>query len=142
MLTDVAEVNDLAGFDMAFTLPGNMNLGQTYLRLTAQGLPDLDARHRMNDTWQKQYDHTFQVQEFRRPEFEVSVGNESEGPYFLGDEATVSASAAYFAGGPLPNAETFWAVTASPRELFTAQLARLHLWRVVAMVGLWWLGVG
>ena len=124
VLTDVAEVNDLAGFDMAFTLPENMNLGQTYLRLTAQGLPELGGetpavgieprRSAPDESWQKQYDHTFQVQEFRRPEFEVSVGNESEGPYFLGEEATVSALAAYFAGGPLPNAETFWAVSASP----------------------------
>ena len=124
VLDGVAEVNDLAGFDMAFTLPDNMNLGYTYLQLIAQGLPDvwggqsgLGGQPRYpnpEDNWNVQYQHSFQVEEFRRPEFEVSVGNESEGPFFLGDEATVSATAAYFAGGPLPNAETFWTVSASP----------------------------
>ena len=124
VLDGVAEVNDLAGFDMAFTLPDNMNLGYTYLQLIAQGLPDVwggpsgvggQPRYpNPEDNWNVQYQHSFQVEEFRRPEFEVTVGNESEGPFFLGEEATVSASAAYFAGGPLPNAETFWTVSASP----------------------------
>ena len=41
-------------------------------------------------------------------------GRKSEGPYFVGDDATVSVHASYFAGGPLPNAETNWNVTASP----------------------------
>ena len=86
VLDGVAEVNDLAGFDMAFTLPDNMNLGYTYLQLIAQGLPDVwggpsgvggQPRYpNPEDNWNVQYQHSFQIQEFRRPEFEVSVGNE------------------------------------------------------------------
>ena len=41
VLDGMAEVNELAGFDMAFSLPDNMNLGYAYLELIAQGLPDV-----------------------------------------------------------------------------------------------------
>lgn len=60
------------------------------------------------------YYHSFQIQEFRRPEFEVAARNETTGPYYLGDDAVVAVSAQYYAGGPLPNADTTWTVTAQP----------------------------
>jgi alpha-2-macroglobulin len=53
------------------------------------------------------------VQEFRRPEFEVSARNESTGPYFVDGQATLAVAASYFAGGPLPNAETTWRVSST-----------------------------
>ena len=58
--------------------------------------------------------HSFQIQEFRRPEFEVVARNETTGPYFVGEHATVAVEAKYFAGGPLTNAEVSWYVTSSP----------------------------
>jgi uncharacterized protein YfaS (alpha-2-macroglobulin family) len=58
--------------------------------------------------------HQFQIQEFRRPEFEVSARNETAGPHFSGGKATVATEASYFAGGPLPNAEVTWQVSSSP----------------------------
>jgi hypothetical protein len=77
-----------------------MNLGQAYLRLRlSEGGP--------------QYNHAFQVQEFRRPEFEVSA-SASPGPHFAGGVATASVKANYYAGGPLTNAEVRWNVTSSP----------------------------
>ena len=100
------EVNALGGFDFAFTLPDNANLGFAQIMLNAEGnLIDLSG---------DRYHHDFQIQEFRRPEFEVSARNETTGPYFVGDEAVVAVSANYFAGGPLPNAEVTWQVTSSP----------------------------
>jgi len=100
------EVNALGGFDFAFTLPENSNLGHAQIMLEAEGnLGGLDGRNHY---------HSFQIQEFRRPEFEVNARNESTGPYFIGDQATVAVSAEYFAGGPLPNAEVTWLVTSSP----------------------------
>ncbi|MGD2050540.1 MAG: MG2 domain-containing protein, partial [Chloroflexota bacterium] len=100
------EVNALGGFDFAFTLPDNANLGFAQIMLDAEGnLSDLSG---------DQHHHEFQIQEFRRPEFEVSARNETVGPYFVGDEAVVAVSANYFAGGPLPNAEVTWQVTSSP----------------------------
>ena len=56
------------------------------------------------------------MQEFRRPEFAVTANNETTGPYYLGDTATVAASAQYYAGGPLPGAQTDWTVSATPTD--------------------------
>ncbi len=100
------EVNALGGFDFTFTLPENVNLGYAQLQLDAEGdLGVLDSR---------QYYHSFQIQEFRRPEFEVTARNETQGPYFVREHAIVAVEAKYFAGGPLPNAEVTWQVTSSP----------------------------
>jgi alpha-2-macroglobulin len=106
LLRGQAQANALAGFDLAFTLPANTNLGTAYLRLQAVGsLSGLDGR---------EYGHLLQVQEFRRPEFQVSARNETTGPYFAGGEATVAVEASYYAGGPLPNAEVYWVVSSTP----------------------------
>ncbi|HFQ92612.1 MAG TPA: hypothetical protein ENK32_01265, partial [Anaerolineae bacterium] len=40
--------------------------------------------------------------------------NETTGPYFVGDRATLAVTASYFAGGPLPNAEVTWNVGTTP----------------------------
>ena len=56
----------------------------------------------------------FQIQEFRRPEFEVTARLESSGPYFVDEPATVAVEANYFSGGPLPNAEVFWVCHHTP----------------------------
>jgi uncharacterized protein YfaS (alpha-2-macroglobulin family) len=100
------DVNALGGFDFTFTLPDHTNLGYAQLILDAEGnLSGLDGyRHY----------HQFQILEFRRPEFEVTARNETEGPYFAGEHAIVAVEAKYYAGGPLPNAEVSWQVTSSP----------------------------
>ena len=106
LLGGQAQVNALGGFDFVFTLPTNANLGYAQIRLEARGsLAGLSGRH---------FNHSFQVQEFRRPEFEVSARNETTGPYFVGDHAVVAVEASYYAGGPLPNAEVTWQVSSSP----------------------------
>ena len=102
----VAEVSALGGFDFAFTIPENTNLGYAQLYLEALG-----SLGGMNN---REYYHQFQIQEFRRPEFEVSARNETSAPYFVGEHAIVAVEAKYFAGGPLPNAETTWWVTSTP----------------------------
>ncbi|NLD71718.1 MAG: hypothetical protein GX649_03255, partial [Chloroflexi bacterium] len=97
-----AELSALGGFDWSVTLPEGMNLGHAYfqMRLTSAG-------------GRTDYGHAIQVQEFRRPEFEVTA-TASEGPYFVGDAAVTTVSAAYYAGGPLPGADVHWMVTAEP----------------------------
>lgn len=101
-----SEVSVLGGFDFAFTIPDNANLGFASVQLRAEGrtadLAGIDGYH------------GFQIQEFRRPEFEVSARNETTGPYYVGGEAVVAVSASYFAGGPLPNAEVTWTVASTP----------------------------
>ncbi|NNC81328.1 MAG: hypothetical protein HKN94_14390, partial [Acidimicrobiales bacterium] len=86
-------VSALGGFDFTFDVPAGANLGQASLSVGSNG------------------QHSFQIQEFRRPEFEVSTDIESEGPHFIDDSTTVAANASYFSGGPLPDAPVDWAVT-------------------------------
>jgi len=100
------DVNALGGFDLAFTVPENANLGYAGVRFSARGdVGNLNGA---------QNGHSFQIQEFRRPEFEVNARQETAGPYFVGHSATVAVAASYYAGGPLPNAPVTWAVTSSP----------------------------
>ncbi|HLM56938.1 MAG TPA: alpha-2-macroglobulin family protein, partial [Pyrinomonadaceae bacterium] len=100
-----ARLNPLGGFDLRFKLPPTVNLGNVLFQLEAQGgNPDIGARLHY---------HYAQVQEFRRPEFEVTA-RASEAPHFVGGHAQATVAANYFAGGGLPNAEVNWRVTASP----------------------------
>ncbi len=102
-----AQANFLGGFDFVFTIPQVTNLGQAQISLTAQGnLGTSDGN--------QYYNHPFQIQEFRRPEFEVNARNETTGPYFAGDHATLAVEAKYYAGGGLPNADVTWQVDTSP----------------------------
>ncbi len=99
-----AAVNALGGFHFDFELPENVNLGYAWIELEpSSGTLRRDAAR---------YYHEIQVQEFRRPEFEVSA-RVSEGPHVAGGHALATVSAAYFAGGPLSNADVEWGVEAS-----------------------------
>ena len=100
------DMNALGGFDFAFTIPQVTNLGYAQISLQAEG--DLGG---LNGT---DFYHQFQIQEFRRPEYEVTARNETTGPYFADDQATLAVEAKYYAGGGLPNADVTWNVTTSP----------------------------
>ena len=101
-----ADVNALGGFDFNFTLPEEVNLGYANIYLSTSGS--------ISGVSSTTYYHSFQIQEFRRPEFEVTARNETTGPYFAGGEAIVAVEAAYYAGGPLPNADVTWYVNSTP----------------------------
>jgi len=94
----------LGGFDLSMTLPDNVNLGTAWLQLEAVDAGSLGSTS---------HTHSIQIQEFRRPEFEVSA-TVDPGPYVLGHEATFTAEAAYYAGGGLPAAPVYWSVHSSP----------------------------
>jgi uncharacterized protein YfaS (alpha-2-macroglobulin family) len=98
-----ARVSRFGGFDLALKLPPTMNLGAAVVQIDASGTALPGSQHT----------HLFQVQEFRRPEFEVKA-QASEGPHVVGGAATVAVSAAYYAGGALPGAEVSWRVSATP----------------------------
>ncbi|MBN2048639.1 MAG: hypothetical protein JW750_12410 [Anaerolineaceae bacterium] len=98
-----ANVDELGGFDLDFNIPDRVNLGYASVTLSASGnLSGINGNG---------YYHGFQIQEFRRPEFEVQARNETTGPYFVGDEAVTAVEANYYAGGALPNAEVNWNVS-------------------------------
>ncbi|WP_394826534.1 alpha-2-macroglobulin family protein [Pendulispora albinea] len=97
----VAPLDKTGGLDLAFKIPDSVNLGHASVRLSlqgARGVENVEAHH------------GFVVQEFRRPEFEVSA-QASEGPHFVGDHAVTTMTAAYYAGGGLANTEVNWSVT-------------------------------
>jgi uncharacterized protein YfaS (alpha-2-macroglobulin family) len=100
LLSGTLELNSLGGFDTSFGLPEAMNLGQASLQLTLLNQAADGTSHA----------HSFQVQEFRRPEFEVSTST-SEGPHFADGHAVATVEAKYYAGGPLGNADVTWNVT-------------------------------
>ncbi|MBI3929870.1 MAG: Ig-like domain-containing protein [Armatimonadetes bacterium] len=92
------------GFHLDFTLPKTVNLGYTHLGLTAGPSGDMGS---------SSYNHSFQVQEFRRPEFEVSARVSPEAS-IVGESAVATVEARYYAGGGLPAAPVSWVVTTSP----------------------------
>ena len=96
-------LDDHGGFDLALELAEGANLGRGRIEFRRAGAAD-DDRHT----------HSFQIQEFRRPEFEVEARLESVGPHFIGEPAVVAVDARYFSGGPLPSAEVGWTVTTAP----------------------------
>lgn len=97
-----ATLSELGGLDLSFDLPEGANLGDAMVELTAT-LADQPVT----------YNHGFQIQEFRRPEFEVDTQAETEAPYFVDQPASASVTATYYSGGPLPDAETGWSVFTS-----------------------------
>jgi len=95
----------LGGFDLTVVVPETANVGPATLNLT------LAANDGLLDT---STNHSFRIEEYRRPEFEVTTRPESQGPYVSTSPATVAATGAYYAGGPLPQAPVDWSVTTTP----------------------------
>lgn len=98
-----ADLNIFGAYDFQIKLPENINLGYQRLELKAE-----------DEIEKNSFSHSFQVQEFRRPEFEVSTKREENTPLYVDDSTQIVTEAKYFAGGALKNAETNWTVTAKP----------------------------
>ncbi len=96
-------VDDARGFDLVFRIPKTANTGHgqvQFLFAPASGTIPVFREY-----------HSFRIEEFRRPEFEVTLAPEA-GPFFLNEPTTVTARAAYLAGGGLPDTEARWNVSA------------------------------
>ena len=98
-----AGVDPDGGFHLSFEVPKNANLGAGTLRLELGG--------RAASLPGRVHHHGYQVEEFRRPEFEVSAET-TEGPHFVGKHAIATVRAVYYAGGSLPDSEVKWRVQA------------------------------
>lgn len=98
-----APVDALGGFDFSFTVPDQANLGNAQIRMVLGGPMSGSASH------------SFQIQEFKRPEFEVGA-RASSGPHVVGGHADVEVNASYFAGGGLPGALVHWEVRTSQAQ--------------------------
>jgi hypothetical protein len=93
-----ATVDAWGGLDFTVKLPTTPNLGEAFLALTT----DTGATFR----------HAFDIQEFRRPEYEVEVELATPGPFLIGDAIPVAVTASYYAGGALADAPVGWTVQA------------------------------
>jgi alpha-2-macroglobulin len=62
---------------------------------------------------------TFRIEEYKLPEFRVSVGVEQK-PYLVGDSIVAEVTAEYFFGGPVANANLVYVIKESPHH---------HYWR-------------
>jgi uncharacterized protein YfaS (alpha-2-macroglobulin family) len=109
IMKGAARLNALGGFDTKVKLPPTMNLGNANIEFYAAG------ESATATTTSRHHQHFIQVQEFRRPEFEVSA-KASEGPHFVGGNAQATVEANYYAGGGLPNSVVSWHVTATPTQ--------------------------
>lgn len=94
-------LNAFGAFDLKLALPENINLGYERLELWRGEYTDYPA-----------YTHNFQVQEFRRPEFEEVIAAQTPAPYFVGTSAAFTAEAKYYTGGPLANTAMNWRLSA------------------------------
>ncbi len=99
-----AELSPGGGFDFEVEFPTDITLGPASISFDTNAFSGVS-----NGGWW----HELMVQEFRRPDFEVSASVESAAPHFLGDELRIDATAEYFAGGALAGSTVDWLVTGS-----------------------------
>jgi uncharacterized protein YfaS (alpha-2-macroglobulin family) len=93
-----AKIGALGGFHFQLELPKTVNLGSCQVEMsTSEGTSN----------------YSFEVQEFRRPEFEVSA-KADPGTCIVGEHANVAVTANYYAGGGLNAADTSWTVSSTP----------------------------
>lgn len=100
LASGTTDLNRLGGFNLSVDVPDGANLGPAWVQLALTGV-DSASNGR----------HSFQIQEFRRPEFEVAARTESAAPHYVGEPVTVAVDAAYFSGGALPDADVNWLVS-------------------------------
>lgn len=92
--TDTLPLSDLGTFDGEFTLSGNAGLGYYFIETRIGEQTDGVG---------------FQVAEYRRPEFQVSVTTDQD-QYLAGDTIGTAVQATYFFGGPVAGARVNWSL--------------------------------
>lgn len=102
--TGTSKLSPVAGFDYRFDLLSNVTLGAASLNIVAKA----DGKP-LSSHWQE-----IQVQEFRRPEFQVVTEIDNTKTHYIGDELKIGTEAHYYTGGPLIASKTQWHVTAAP----------------------------
>lgn len=88
------DVDRFGGFELDFEVPDEANLGRASIQLKVAGRA---GSHR----------HQVQFQEFRRPEYEVTLDTD-EGPHLVARDTRWEAEASYYAGGAVSGAPTAW----------------------------------
>ncbi|MEM7096345.1 MAG: alpha-2-macroglobulin family protein [Actinomycetota bacterium] len=102
--TGEVDLSAAGGFDLTVDIPTDVTLGYASISFSTSAFTNAQG----SEWW-----HELQIQEFRRPDFEVSTEIVDAEPHFLGDELTIETTAEYFAGGPLGGSEVNWQVEGS-----------------------------
>lgn len=89
------------GFDFEIGLPDDITLGSAGVQFSTDAFRGADN----SSAW-----HELRVQEFRRPDFEVSAEVADSGPYLAGTTFVIDAQADYFAGGAIASSPVEWNV--------------------------------
>jgi uncharacterized protein YfaS (alpha-2-macroglobulin family) len=100
LTSGLCTLNDAGGFDGSFALPPEVNSGEARIEFEWNG---------------EDFTHSFEVESFRRPEFEVTATVDDRRHVF-GEAFDVTAEAKYYAGGALPDAAVEWRVRATEGE--------------------------
>ena len=95
------QVSPLGGFDLRVKIPAGTNLGGAFVELQLAGATAIDS----ND-----FSQSFEIADFRTPDFQVDSHAVSSAAAVIGDDLTVAADATYYAGGPLVDAPVDWQV--------------------------------
>ena len=124
------ELESHGALDFRFQVPEDANSGLGYVSVTLTG-PIVNEDFRAPATTMP-----FRIEEFRRPEFEVSLAV-AEGPHLLQAPVPVEAQAAYYGGGGLEGASVTWHVSAQPARY---KPPGWHRYEFGAAVPWWWGG--
>ncbi len=117
------DLNDVSGFDLAINVPAGAALGAAHLEVSVD---DGGVRGAASVS--------FQIQEFRRPEFEVVTRAESAGPYVLTQPVTVAALRAVLLGRRARRRAGDVAGDDQLHDLHATELVAVHLRRVEAVL--------
>ncbi|HMZ78642.1 MAG TPA: MG2 domain-containing protein, partial [Acidobacteriota bacterium] len=100
-------VNAFGGFYVKGQIPKTAATGAASIHLSAD-LPDTSSLFTGQDT-----QHPFQIEEYQRPDFEVTVSN-GDGPFVIGGATTATARVQYYTGGSLSEVPVDWTVITEP----------------------------
>ena len=95
--------DEYGGLEGTYSVPADATLGQYVLRLEQWGVHALHAPHDNFQPGFSQHGGTFRVEEYKKPEFEVSIDAPSE-PIELGESFTATVKAKYYFGSPVTDA--------------------------------------
>jgi alpha-2-macroglobulin len=92
----------VGGFDFKLKIPGDVNTGTAHVELMNEnggGIETGISGH-----------HYFEIQEFRKPEFEVTA-QVGDGPHIIGATTQATLNATFYSGEPLGGADVHWTVS-------------------------------
>lgn len=78
----------------------------------------------MDNITSHSHTHSFNVQEFRKPQFKVEAKLHSSGPHLFEGSAIVKGEASYYAGGKLGDSPITWIVTSSEATFVPPSLSK------------------